>query len=126
MNTLSESNHSLASTLLLPLAAAAGLALVAMVVLGSPFGRFQTTGFALLLAATPAIIVGVLGIGLLTFIGTDSSALATETHEIASEVVRIPFRNGLTVFVAGLAIAIPARIAGAVFARSVPVEVAAE
>lgn len=126
MNTLSESNHSLASTLLMPLAVAAGLALAAMIALGRPFGRFQTTGFALLLAATPAIIVGVLGIGLLAFVGTDGSALATETHDIASEVVRIPFRNGLTVFVAGLAIAIPARIAGALFARSAPVEVAVE
>lgn len=126
MNTLSESNHSLASALLVPLAVAAGLALAAMLALGSPFGRFQTTGFALLLAATPAIIVGVLGIGMLAFIGTDGSALAEETHDIASEVVRIPFRNGLTVFVAGLAIAILARIAGVFFARSAPVEVAVE
>jgi hypothetical protein len=118
MNTLSESNHSLAVAVLVPLAGAAGIALLALLALGSPFGRFQTTGFGLLMGATPAIIVGVLGIGLIAFIGTDGSALAEETHDIASEVVRIPLRNGLTVLVAGLAIAIPARLVGVFFARS--------
>jgi len=119
MTTLSESNHTLASALLYPLAIAALVTLAATFVLGTAFARFQTVGFALLVAATPTIVLAVLAIGFLNFvIGTDGSALATQTHQIASDIARTPLRNGLTVFVAGLLIAIPARILGAVFGSS--------
>jgi hypothetical protein len=44
-----------------------------------------------------------------------SSPLSSEVHRLASQVADAPLRNGLTVLVAGLAIALPAAALGAIF-----------
>ncbi len=120
MQTLSEGNHSLASMLLWPVGLVALLAAAAVLALGRAFSRFSAIGFALLVAAIPPVVAGVLGMGLVAFIGSDGSNLAQETNGLAGDLVRAPLRNGLTVALVGLAIALPARLVGAVFARSQP------
>ncbi|MCK9486506.1 MAG: hypothetical protein M0R73_07370 [Dehalococcoidia bacterium] len=120
MDTLSEANHGRVSFLVWPLGLVALASLGAVLVLGRAFTRFSAVGFALLAAAAPAVVVSVLAIGLVAFIGSDGSDLAQETNGLAADLVRTPMRNGLTLALMGIAIVIPARIAGAIFARSQP------
>lgn len=120
MQTLSETNHGRSSLLLWPLGLVVLASAAAVLALGRAFARFATLGFTLLVAAVPALLVAVLGMGLVAFIGSDGSGLAQETNGLASDIVRTPLRNGVTLAVVGLVILILARIAGAVFARSRP------
>ncbi len=118
MRTLSEANHGRATLPLWPVGLVALASAAAVLALGSAFGRFSALGFALLVGAVPPILAGVLGVGLVAFIGSDGSALAQETSALAGDLVRAPIRNGMTVLVLAVVIIIPARVAGAIFARS--------
>jgi len=121
MSNLTESRHSSFAFLVWPLGIAAVVAAIAIVAVGSGFLRFGAMGLATATAAIPSIVVGGLAWAIVTFVGSDGSALAEQGHEIASELAWLPIRNGLTFLVAGLAVALAARAASAVFtARPAP------
>ncbi|MGE3960173.1 MAG: hypothetical protein AB7F65_00660 [Dehalococcoidia bacterium] len=115
MSNLSESRHSSFAFLLWPLglvAVAAGLATVAG---GSSFGRFTALGIATAAAGVPALVVGALSWAIVVFVGSDGSALAEVSHEIAAELAWLPIRNGLTFIVVGLLVALAARVVAVFF-----------
>ena len=121
MENLSESRNGSFSFLVWPLGIVAVVAAIGIVVVGSSFGRFVALGLATAAAGIPAVAVGVLAWMVVTFVGSDGSALAEQGHEIASDLAGLPLRNGLTLIAAGLAVALGARVVGAVFpARPVP------
>ena len=114
METLSESRHSLASFLVLPLSIAVAIATAGVLAFGRGFGRFQALGFAVAVASLGAIASGILGLAVLALVG-GGSALADETHAMASAVVGVPLRNGLTALFAGVAVGLAGRVLGAIF-----------
>ena len=121
MENLSESRNGSFSFLVWPLGIVAVVAAIGIVVVGSSFGRFTALGLATAAAGVPAVVVGVLAWMVVTFVGSDGSALAEQGHEIASDLAWLPLRNGLTFIVAGMVVAVTARVAGAVFhARPAP------
>ncbi|MDA1010471.1 MAG: hypothetical protein O2888_03240, partial [Chloroflexi bacterium] len=117
INNVSAGRHSLAGALLLPAGIVAALLALGVVAVGSRFGRFQALGFALAVAGIPALGAGALGYAIVTFAGSDGSALAEAGHEIAWSMAGIAVRNGLTVLVTGSVVVIAARILSAVFER---------
>lgn len=121
MENLTESRHGSFAFLVWPLGIVAVVAAIGIVVVGSSFGRFVALGLATAAAGVPAVAVGVLAWMVVTFVGSDGSALAEQGHEIASDLAGLPLRNGLTFIAAGLAVALGARVVDAVFpARSAP------
>lgn len=125
MDNLTESRNGSFGFLVWPLGIVAVVAAIGIVVVGSSFGRFVALGLATAAAGIPAVVVGVLAWMVVTFVGSDGSALAEEAHGIASDVAWLPLRNGLTLIAAGLTVALGARVVGAVFPAR-PVRVARE
>jgi len=115
MSNLTESRHASFAFLVWPLGIAAVVAAIAIVAVGSAFLRFSALGLATATAAIPSIVVGALAWAIITFVGSDGSALAEQGHEIASDLAWLPIRNGVTFLVAGLTVALGARVASAVF-----------
>lgn len=126
MENLSESNHSTAGTVAWPLGLVA-LGFAALVlVFGGPFSRFTLAGFALFVAAVPVALAGLLAMGVVAFAGSDGSAIADDFHGMAATLARAPLTNALVLGGAGLLIAIPGWLAGAIFDRSQRVSRAVE
>ncbi len=122
MSNLTESRHASFSFLVWPLGIAAVVAAIAIVAVGSAFLRFGALGLATATAAIPSIAVGAFAWAIVVFVGSDGSALAETGHAIATDLAWLPIRNGVTFLVAGLAIALAARVASAIFtARPAPV-----
>jgi hypothetical protein len=115
MSNLTESRHSSFAFLVWPLGIATVVSAIAIVAVGSAFLRFGALGLATATAGLPSIAIGALGWAIVTFVGSDGSALAEEGHGIASDLVWLPIQNGLTFLVVGLAVALGARVASAVF-----------
>lgn len=115
MENLTQSRHDSLSFLVWPLAIAAFVSAIAIVAVGSSFGRFVALGLAVAAAGIPAIGLGALSWALVAFVGSDGSALAEAGHGIASDLAWLPLRNGLTFLAAGMAVAVAARLMGAIF-----------
>lgn len=117
IDNLSTGRNRLADLLLWPAAIAAAVLAVGVIAVGSRFGRFQALGFALAVAGMPSIVLGALAYGLVAFAGTDGSALADTTHEIASSMAAIPIRNGVTLLLVGAGVGIAGRVMAAILDR---------
>ncbi len=126
MHLLSDSNHGLAVLISWPLGLIA-LALGVLVVLSArSLGRIQALGVGLFLAAIPVAVLGLAGMGLVAFVGSDGSPLADTFAEMAGAVARAPLRNALTMLGAGLLVSLPALAARTVLDRMQPDPVVAE
>lgn len=115
MSNLTEARHDSITFLVWPFGIAAVVALIAIVAVGSSFLRFGALGLATAAAGLPAVLIGGLAWGIVAFVGSDGSALAEQGHEIASDLVWLPLRNGLTFVVVGLGVAVAARVAAVFF-----------
>jgi hypothetical protein len=114
---LTAANHDRLAALLWPLGLASAALAAAVLVLGRGFGRFVALGAALLgaaaltLAGTLVVRAGV------AVVGTDGSALATEISDVTKTLLWTPVRDAAWLALAGVAVALPAMIAGLVAAR---------
>lgn len=115
MSNLTESRHASLAFLVWPLGLAAIVAAIAVIALGPSFSRFVTLGVSTAVAGFPAIGLGILSWLIVTFVGSDGSALADTAHSIASDLAWSPLRNGLTFVVTGLVVAVLARLLASVF-----------
>lgn len=119
INVLSSSRHEDATLLVWP----AGIATLALAVvlfaLGRGFGRFFAVGAAIALAALPVLLLGLAIRAALTLFDLGpAGALGEEYRAIVQQLAWLPMRNALIAGSAGLAVAVPAAVLGALFARS--------
>ncbi len=119
LNTLSQSNHDRASTFVWPLGLLALALSIALAIAGTGFARYSIFGTTLVLGALPAIVIGAGLRAVVGLAGSDGTAVAEEFSELAATVAWMPARTGVTLFLAGLALIIPALVLHALFDRSI-------
>ncbi len=119
LNTLSQSNHDRVSTFVWPLGLLALALSIALAIAGTGFARYSIFGTTLLLGALPAIVIGAGLRAVVGLAGSDGTAVAEEFSELAATVAWMPARAGVTLFLVGLALIIPALVLHALFDRSI-------
>ena len=120
LNGLSSDNHDTAVVWLWPLGGACLLLGALLLALSAGFGRFLALGVALVVAAIPVLLAGLVARVALEFVdaGPDDR-LAAEFVAIGRHLAGLPVRNALWLGAAGIALALPAALLGALFDRSV-------
>ena len=120
LNGLSSDNHDTAVVWLWPLGGACLLLGALLLVLAAGFGRFLALGVALMVAATPVLLAGLVARLALELVdaGPDDR-LAAEFVAIGRQLAALAVRNALWLGAAGIALAVPAALLGALFDRSV-------
>lgn len=128
LDGLSSDNHGAAVVWLWPLGAVCLALAAALLALGRDFGRFVALGVVLVVAAAPVLLAGVaarLALGFVdgsTATGTalpPGDVVVDEFTAIGRQLAGLPIRNALWLAAAGVAIALPAALLGALFDRSV-------
>ena len=92
---------------------------LALAIAGTGFARYSIFGTTLVLGALPAIVIGAGLRAVVGLAGSDGTAVAEEFSELAATVAWMPARTGVTLFLAGLALIIPALVLHALFDRSI-------
>lgn len=120
LDGLSRDNHGTAVVWLWPLGAACLLLGALLLAAGAGFGRFLALGAALVLAAVPVLLAGLAARLAFGFVdaGPDDRLLE-EFLAIGRQLAALPVRNALWLGAAGVAIALPAALLGALFNHSV-------
>ena len=120
LDALSRDNHGTAVLWLWPLGGVCLLLSALLLAAGAGFGRFLALGAALMLAAVPVLLAGLAARLALGFVdaGRDDP-LVEEFLAIGRQLTALPIRNALWLGAAGLAVALPAALLGALFDRSI-------
>ena len=120
LDALSQDNRGTALLWLWPLGGVCLLLSALLLAAGSGFGRFLALGATLTLAAVPVMLAGLAARVALGFVDTGpDDRLVEEFLAIGRQLTALPIRNALSLGAAGLAVALPAALLGALFDRSV-------
>ena len=128
LDGLSSDNHGAAVVWLWPVGVVCLALAAALLALGRDFGRFVALGVVLVAAAAPVLLAGVAARFALGFVdGSEATvtalppgdAVIDEFTAMGRQLAGLPIRNALWLAAAGVAIALPAALLGALFDRSV-------